>query len=106
MRVDVCSQFAQECVCFGQILAISAFPFEEIWNRIEPEPVHAESKPKRNHPPNFPDNHGIVIVEVRLMRIKSMEVIRLRHWIPRPVGRLKIRKDYTRILIALGRIAP
>ncbi len=106
VRVDVCSQFAQERVCFGQILAIGVFALEEVGNCVEPEPVHAEAKPERYYSSNFPDYRRVVVVQIRLMRVESMEVICLAHRIPRPVGRFEVPEDDPRVLVALRSIAP
>src|SRR5450755_1807676 len=48
----------------------------------------------------------MIEIQVRLMRIKAMPVIRLRHRIPRPVRSLEIFKNDPRVLVALRRITP
>ena len=105
-RLHVRAQFLQVFVRFGEIFAVRAFAFVEVGNRVEPQTVHAHAQPKIEHLLHGLVHCRIVEIQIRLVRIKPVPVIGLRHRIPRPVRSLEILEDDSRVLVFLWRITP
>ena len=100
------SQLFQKAMRLLQVFTACPLALVKVRHRIEPQPVNAHGKPEIT---DFFDrfvDRGIIKIQIRLVRIKAVPVIRFCHWIPRPVRRLKIFKDDTRVLEFLRRIAP
>src|ERR1051326_4552494 len=90
----------------GKILAVGALALEKIWHRVEPQPVDAYRKPEVEHLEDRLDDIRVIEVDIRLVRIEAVPVIRLRKWVPGPIGNLIIFEDDPRILILFRSLAP
>ena len=105
-QVQTSAKFADDGVRFGQVFAQSAFPFDKIGNRVQPEAVYAEMQPELHHLPYGLENGRVVEIQIRLMTEKSVPVIGLRNGVPGPVGGLRIDKNDGHTRIASIRLAP
>jgi hypothetical protein len=91
---------------FGKVLVVGAFAFDQIRDRIEPQPIDAEIEPEAHHAEHGVDHLRIVEVEIGLMRIEAVPVIGLRDRIPGPVRALGIEEDDARAGIFLVVVGP
>ncbi len=96
----------QITVRLREILARGSLAFEKIRNRIQPQPVHAHTEPEVGHLVHRLAYGGVIEIQVRLVRVKAVPVVGLRHGIPRPVRAFEILENDSRILESLRRVAP
>ena len=83
--IDVLTQRFEVGVRFRQVLAGSAFAFVEVGNGIQSNAVDPHIEPEIEHVLHFIVDLGMVEVQVRLMRVKAVPIVALRHRIQRPV---------------------
>src|SRR5436309_9363026 len=89
-----------------QVLTIGVLPFIEIRNSIQTKPVNSHSQPKIDSLEQGFANLRIVVIEVRLVGIKAVPIVGLRHRIPGPIRSLEVAKDDASLFVAFCVIAP
>src|ERR1700750_2284234 len=91
---------------FGQVLAVGAVALKKIGHGVEPEAVNTHFTPMIHYAENFFLYQRIVIIQIGLVREKTMPVILLGHRVPGPVGCLKILENNACIFVLLRIISP
>ncbi len=91
---------------FRQILAVGAFPLEQVGHRIQPHAIHSKSEPVIQDAQDLPADPRVVIVQIGLMAVEPVPVICLCNTVPGPVGVLEVREDDAGILVLVRRVAP
>src|SRR5436190_20773462 len=93
-------------MCFGKIFSIGSFSLKKIRHSIQPKTVNTHLAPKINYFKNLLLHFGVVIIQIGLMVKKTVPVILLGHFIPRPVTGLKILENNSYILVLRRIIRP
>ncbi len=91
--IDRGADLLQHGVGFRQIFVVGAFPFHEVGDRIQPQPVDAHGEPVAHDGQDFAQHPRIVEIQIRLMRIEAMPVIGAGDLVPGPVGSQRVDKD-------------
>jgi hypothetical protein len=105
-RVHVRAQLAQELVGLRQVLAVRPLGLVEVRHGVEAHPVDAHAEPEVHHAQERLLHVGVLEVEVGLVRVEAVPEVLPRDGIPRPVRRLEVLEDDTRLAVPLGRVAP
>src|SRR5437773_11301114 len=100
------AQLAEVVMRVRQILAARVLPFVKVRDGVETESVDAECQPKIAHLLYRFVNSRVIEIQLRLMRIKTMPIVRIRERFPRSLRRLEIFEVVSRILEFFRRIAP
>ncbi len=106
VRVDVARAALQEVVRLGQVLAVRALAFVEVGHGVEAQAVDAHVEPEVERLNHGVHHGGVVEVQIRLVRVEAVPVVRVRHRVPGPVGRLEILEDDARVRVLVRRVAP
>ena len=99
-------ELLQKGMSLGQVLAVCALSLKEIRDGIQPDAVHAHVEPEVDHPHHCVLHMGVIIIEVRLMRIEAVPVVGSGQGVPGPVGGFKVLEDYSGIFVFFGSITP
>src|SRR5919108_3536090 len=91
---------------FRKVLAVGALALEEIRHSIGAEAIDAQLKPEAGNLDHFVLYRGIVVIQVWLAGVKAVPVILTCHFVPAPIGWLRVEKDDARFFVLLVRIAP
>ncbi len=105
-HVEFATQALEDIVGFGQVLVAGAFALDQIGNGVEPQRVDPEIEPEPHDPDDRLEYLRIIEIQIRLMRIKAVPVIGLRHRVPAPVRSLGVGKDDARFRKFLVGVAP
>ena len=89
-----------------QILAGCSVAFDQVRNSIHAQRIDSHVEPEAHGLEHLFDHCGIIEVEVRLMRKKTMPVIGFGNFVPCPVRFFRVGKDDARIFVELVRIGP
>ena len=102
--VDGRADALDERVRLGQVFAGGAIAFDKVRNRVHAQRVHAHIEPEAHRLQHFFHDQGIVEVEVGLVREKTVPVVGLCRFVPRPVRFLRVREDDARVFVKPGRV--
>src|SRR5437762_1990822 len=106
VRINMRTQLDQVRVRFVQVLADRSIALVKIRNCIQTETVDSELQPEIEDLFDQRVDGWVIKIQIRLVRIKTMPVIRLCNRIPRPVRRFEIFKDDPRFRILFWGVAP
>ncbi|MGF6748239.1 hypothetical protein OKW36_003875 [Paraburkholderia sp. MM5482-R1] len=106
LGVDGRANPLQDLVRLRQVLVVGAFTFDEVWHRIEPQPVDAHVEPETHHLQDLFQHRRIVEVQIGLVRVEAVPVVRARNRIVRPVRRLRVDEDDASLRVLLIGIGP
>ena len=104
--VDVTPELLEERVGFREVLAARSLSLVEIGHGIQAEPVYTELEPEVDDPQHGASHLGMIVVEVRLMRVEAVPVMGLGDRVPGPVGGLEVFEDDPGFPILLGGVTP
>ena len=76
-----------------EILAGRPLPLDQVGNGVEPEAVDSHVEPEAHDAEHFLEHPWIVEVQIRLVGVKPMPEIGVRHRIPCPVRLLGVDED-------------
>ena len=104
--IDFAAEILYDLVSLGKVLAVRSFAFHKIRDGVYTERIDAHVEPIAHDLQNFVDDHGIVVVQVRLVRKESVPEIRLPDWIPGPIGFFGIGENDPDVAILLVAVVP
>ena len=104
--VDHLAAVLEEGVRLGQVLAVGAFPLEQVRHGVQPEAVDAEIEPESQYVEHRVLHSRIVIVEVGLVAEEAVPVELPAHRVERPVRLLGVDEDDPRIGVSVAGVAP
>jgi len=79
------TQALEESMRFGQVFAIGALTLEKIGGCIHTNTIHALIDPELNHAQHFTLHLRVIVVQIGLMREKTVPIKLLAHRIEGPV---------------------
>src|SRR5215218_6379579 len=93
-------------VRLGEVLAVRALAFDEVWDRIEPQAIHPGVEPEAHHAHHRLEDLRVVVVQVWLVGEEAMPVVLAGLLVPGPVGSLRVGEDYASALVSVRGVAP
>src|SRR5690349_17819733 len=78
---------------FGKVLVNCPLALAQIGYRIETETIDADVKPEAHGPKHGFQDLRVIVIEIGLMREKTMPIVRPSHWVPGPIRFLRIQED-------------
>jgi hypothetical protein len=84
-------------VRLGEVLVVGPVAFDEVGDRVEPQPVHPHVEPEVHDVEHLAQHLGIVEVEVGLVAVEAVPEVLLGHRVPGPVRGLGVGEDDPRL---------
>ena len=91
---------------FRQVLVVGAVAFDQVRNRIEAQPVHAQVEPEAHDVDDSFHHLRVIEVEVGLVGVEPVPEILPGHRVPGPVGLLGVEEDDARAIVLLVVVGP
>jgi len=100
------TQALEESMRLWQVFAIGALTLEEVGGCIHTNTISALVDPELNHAQHFALHLRVIVVQIGLMREKTVPIKLLAHGIKGPVGFFGIQENDAGFFVALVGIAP
>ena len=104
--VEQATYFFEHRVRLGQVLVDGPLAFAQVGHRVQAEAIHAHVQPEAHGPKHGAQDLRVGVIEIGLVREKTVPIVRPSHRVPGPVRLFRVQKDNPRPGILRIRMAP